>query len=419
MFNNKMKIIVLIIGIALTMLPFSNLLAAGYFYTINKTNYNESLESSISTETNAPVQPEFNFQSAAQVLIEPTTGKVIYANNENERLLPASVTKVMTLLLIMEQIDSGKLNYTDTLTCSAQASKLGGSQIWFKEGETLSIDEALKCITVASANDVTYAMAELIAGTEQNFVKMMNDKAKSLGMNNTNFMNSHGLDEENHYTSAYDIALMSRELIINHPNILNYTKIWMDSIRGGTFELTNTNKLIRFYDGMLGLKTGSTSSAGFNLSGLAKKNDSMFLAVVMKGPSSDIRNEEVKQLLNYAFSNYEVSQIYKRDVEIDKLSINKNVTEKFSVVLKNDITRLVSKGEKLDVIEEKVYNENIVAPIKANTVIGKMNIIDKKTNEVIGQSDIIVKDDVSKSNFKEYTQEFVNRYILRQEQEKI
>ncbi len=278
---------------------FSNVCANSFIYDLaNKNETNKKIdESSISTVAT----PEFSFQSAAQILMEPTTHKVLYANNENEKLLPASVTKIMTMLIIMEQIDSGKLNYTDKIKCSANASNMGGSQIWFKEGEELTVDEALKAICIVSANDVCLAMSEHIGGSETNFVKMMNDKAQELGMENTHFMNCHGIDEENHYTTAKDIAIMSAELINNHPDILKYTSIWMDSLRNGTFGLSSTNKLIRYYEGANGLKTGSTSQALFNLSGTATRNNTTFIAVVLRAPSSDIRLQEVRQLLDYRF----------------------------------------------------------------------------------------------------------------------
>src|SRR5574344_1848863 len=222
--------------------------------------------------------------------------------------------------------------------CSAKASKMGGSQIWFKEGEKLSVDECLKAICVVSANDVTVAMAEKIGGTEENFVKMMNDKAKELGMENTCFKNCHGIDEEGHYTTAKDIAIMSRELITKHPDIFKYTSIWQDTLRNGQFGLNSTNKLIRFYEGATGLKTGSTSQALFNLSGTATRNGTSFIAVVMKAPSSAIRLEEVKQLLDFGFSNYEVKNICEKNVIAGSINVNKNINKEFDVKIKDNIS---------------------------------------------------------------------------------
>lgn len=379
----------------------------GTSYLYNPKEKYKTDDSSISTiaQQNAPT---FSFESQAQYLIEPTTNTVLYANNENERLLPASVTKVMSLLLIMEQIDSGKLNYTDMIKCSQKASNMGGSQIWFKEGEELSVEDCLKAICIVSANDCVVAMAEHIAGSEENFVKMMNDKAKKLGMENTNFMNSHGIDEENHYTSAKDIAIMSRELIINHPDILKYTSIWMDTLRNGEFGLTNTNKLIRFYEGATGLKTGSTSQALFNLVATATRDNTTFLSVVMKAPSSNVRSEESTQLLNYAFSTYAVENIYDKNAVIEDKTINKCITDNAQIAIKDNVTALKNKGQKLEVEQNIIYNENIIAPLNKGEVVGKIEIYDKNTKEKICEKELISINEIKKSNFKDYMQKLLN-----------
>lgn len=379
----------------------------GTSYLYNPKDKYKTDDSSISTiaQQNAPT---FSFESQAQYLIEPTTNTVLYANNENERLLPASVTKVMSLLLIMEQIDSGKLNYTDMIKCSQKASNMGGSQIWFKEGEELSVEDCLKAICIVSANDCVVAMAEHIAGSEENFVKMMNDKAKNLGMENTNFMNSHGIDEENHYTSAKDIAIMSRELIINHPDILKYTSIWMDTLRNGEFGLTNTNKLIRFYEGATGLKTGSTSQALFNLVATATRDNTTFLSVVMKAPSSNVRSEESTQLLNYAFSTYAVENIYDKNAVIEDKAINKCITDNAQIAIKDNVTALKNKGQKLEVEQNIIYNENITAPLSEGEVVGKIEIYDKNTKEKICEKELISLNEMKKSDFKDYMQKLLN-----------
>ena len=309
-----MKRIFIGLFILVSVMCVNNVNANSYIYTEEKMEE----ESSISTIS---VAAEFTFQSVSQILIELTTGEIIYANNENQRILPASVTKVMTMLLTMEAIDTGKLKYDDIITCSANASKMGGSQIWFKEGETLTVDEALKAIAVVSANDVTLAMAEHLGGSESNFVSMMNQKAKDLGMTSTNFENCHGIDSDNHYTTAKDISIMSRELILKHPDILKYTSIWMDTLRNGTFTLSSTNKLIRFYEGANGLKTGYTTNAMYNLSGSATRNGITFIAVVCGAPTSEIRNDEVKQLLDYGFANFEIQSLTSSKIPIDNIKI--------------------------------------------------------------------------------------------------
>lgn len=388
----------------INIITIRGLYSANYIYNLKK----ESVESSISTVAT----PSFEFESQCQILMEPTTGEILYANNENEHMLPASVTKVMTILLIMEQIDSGALSYDDMVTCSKKASEMGGSQIWFKEGEQLTIDEALKAICVVSANDVTVAMAELIGGSEENFVAMMNEKAKELGMENTHFMNSHGIDEEGHYTSAKDIAIMARELINKHPNVLKYTSIWMDTLRNGEFGLSSTNKLIRYYDGATGLKTGYTSQALYNLVATATRGDTTFISVILKAPTSDIRTAETKTLLDYGFSNYEVKKICSSNTVLDEINVNKNISQRLETRIENDIYRLINKGQKIDTEQIITYDKNLTAEIESNQVIGKLEVYDKNTNEKIGESNIISNTELAKSTLKEYIFFVINKFFI-------
>ena len=256
------------------------------------------------------------------VLIEQNSGQVLYNQNMHEKLRPASVTKVMTILLIMEAIDSGKLSYTDKIPCSEKAAGMGGSQIWLDVREELTVDEMLKAICVVSANDCTVAMAEYLAGSEEAFVNQMNAKAKELGMNDTTFKNCHGIDEDGHVTSAYDIALMSRELLTKHPSITKYTTIYMDSLRDGKSSLVNTNKLVRNYKGATGLKTGSTSVALYNLSASATRNDLSLIAVIMKAPTSPIRFAEAQKLLDYGFNNFEYKKLANDNDFIKEISVD-------------------------------------------------------------------------------------------------
>ncbi|MDF2865673.1 MAG: Serine-type D-Ala-D-Ala carboxypeptidase [Clostridia bacterium] len=385
----------------------SNVFGFNYIYNLNKTITDES-----SISTVAPLAPTFSFQSKAQVLMEPTTGTVLYANNESERILPASVTKVMSLLLTMEAIDSGKLKYTDVITCSKTASGLGGSQIWFQPGEQLTVDEALKAICVVSANDVTVAMAEHLAGTEGNFVAQMNAKAKELGMVNTNFVNAHGIDADNHYTTAMDIAIMSRELITKHPDILKYTSIWMDTLRNGQFGLSSTNKLIRFYEGATGIKTGSTSKALFNLSASATRDGTTFIAVVCTAPSGDIRNEEVKQLLDYGFSNFKTKSIYARNTVLESISINKSLEKKFDVIIPEDVNVLYEKGKEIEFEKQIVYTQNLQAPILKNIPIGKITITGKIDGNIISEKNLVLNEDVFKSKLPDYYKFLLKKVLL-------
>ena len=249
-------------------------------------------------------------EAPSALLMEKETGTVLFAKDEHAKLEPASVTKVMTLLLVMEAIDAGTLHYDDIVTASAHACSMGGSQIWLEENEQMSVSDMLKAVCVVSANDCAVALAEAVAGSEEAFVDRMNQRAAELGMADTTFKNATGLPAEGHVTSAYDIALMSRELVLNHPDIRDYSTIWMDTLRDGAFQLSNTNKLIRFYDGATGLKTGSTDSALYCLSATAERDGMELIAVVMHAPTSDDRFESAKALLNFGFANYTLLTVY-------------------------------------------------------------------------------------------------------------
>ena len=368
--------------------------------SVNSSEETKEVVKSVEAKT-VSANADFNFKSKSQILMEMSTGKVIYENNADEKSYPASVTKIMTVLLIMEAIDSGKISYDDKVTCSENAASMGGSQIWFKVGEQLTIDEALKCICVVSANDVCVAMAEMIGGNEENFVKMMNDKAKELGMNGTNFANAHGIDDPNHYTTARDIAIMSRELMTKHPDVTKYTTIWMDSIRGGTFQLSNTNKLIRYYEGATGLKSGYTSTAMYNLSATATKNNMSLVAVVLTAPSSEVRNEEAKQLLNYGFANYEIQKLCDKEQIIDSIKVNKNLKGNIDVVLEDNINILNEKGKKIEYDKQVNIGKEFKAPLKKGDIVGNVVYKDKEGNE-IGTVNIVTKEEVSKSGIIEY-----------------
>jgi len=409
-----------ILTIVIIAIIFSNIIPVVYgttdgaelpTFAVVSSQLEDSVETVKSVAEPAVAEASFNFTSKSQILMETSTGRVIYENNADEKAYPASVTKIMTLLLIMESIDSGKISYEDKVVCSENASKMGGSQIWFQPGEELTIDEALKCICVVSANDVCVAMAEHIGGNEENFVSMMNEKAKQLGMTGTNFVNCHGIDDPNHYTTARDIAIMSRELMKNHPDITKYTTIWMDSIRGGTFGLSNTNKLIRYYEGATGLKTGYTSTAMYNLSATATKYDMSLIAVVLTAPSSDIRNEEAKQLLNYGFANYQVEKLCGKGEVIDKIKVNKYLKEDVNVVLEDDISLLKEKGSKEEYSKKISIDKNLKAPLKKCQKVGEVIYTDTQGNEV-GKNNVIVKENIKKSNAIEYIKQALKTYFM-------
>jgi len=360
----------------------------------NETSNNISTSNTVETNSQVEDNNSLNLESGAAILIEQSTGQVLYSHNAHEQLRPASVTKVMSILLIMEQIDSGNLSYTDTVSCSENARSMGGSQIWLDPRETLTVDEMLKAICVVSANDCVVAMAEHIAGSEEAFVQMMNDKARKLGMNDTTFKNCHGIDEDGHVTSAYDIALMSKELLTKHPNITKYTTIWMDSLRDGKSQLVNTNKLIKTYKGITGLKTGSTSLALYNLSASATRDDLSLIAVIMKAPSTKVRFAEAQKLLDYGFNKFSFKSFGNSGDVIQTVSVNKGVKDHVEAILENSAGTLIEKGKENQVTQTVEINDNIEAPIKKGDVIGK--VVFSLDDSELSSTNLVASCDVDK-----------------------
>lgn len=336
---------------------------------------------------------DLGLNAKSAILMEESTGNILYESNPDERLPIASVTKVMTMLLIMEAVDSGKISLDDMVTVSENAMSYGGSTMFLETGEQLTVNDMLKGIAVASANDGCVAMAEHLAGSESAFVDMMNEKAKKLGMENTHFMNTNGLDEDDHYSSARDVAIMSRELM-KHETIFNYTSIWMDTLRGGKFQLANTNKLIRFYDGANGLKTGSTSKALCCLSAAAKRNDMQLIAVVLGAPTSAERFASAKSLLDYGFANYAVNTQITAGDEVQKIAVEKGVDKEVGVVASDSCSTLVKKGQEDNITKEIKIDETITAPIEAGQKIGTMTI--SRDGEVIADLDLNASSTVEK-----------------------
>ena len=294
----------------------------------------------------------------------------------------------------MEALDRGDITLETQIPCSENASSMGGSQIWLDSTETLSVDEMLKAICVVSANDCTVAMAEYLSGSEELFVQKMNDKAKELGMNDTTFKNCHGIDEDGHLTSAYDISLMSRELLEKHPTVKNYTTIWMDSLREGQSELVNTNKLIRTYDGATGLKTGSTSLALYNLSASATRNDLSLISVVMRASTPKIRFSEAKLLLDYGFSTYNLKKIATKGDILQCIEVNKGTQSSVNLVFENDSGVLIKKSDSSKIKQELILNENIEAPINTGDVLGKMNYYINEN--CVASVNLVAESDVSR-----------------------
>lgn len=347
---------------------------------------------------------DLNLESGAAILIEQNSGKILYEHNSHEQLRPASVTKVMSILLIMEALDSNQISLTDKVPCSENAASMGGSQIWLDVREQLTIDEMLKAICVASANDCTVAMAEYLAGSEEAFVQKMNERAKELGMNDTCFKNCHGLDTDGHVTSAYDISLMSRELLKNHPSITNYTTIWMDTLRDGKSQLTNTNKLIRNYKGATGLKTGSTGIALYNLSASATRDNLSLIAVIMKAPSTKIRFEEAQKLLDFGFSNYSYISFAEKDSVLTSIAVTKGVENSVNAIYAEDSGNLLKKGQDKNIEQVVSLPEAVEAPIEAGQKLGEVKYI--LDGETIGITSLVADKQIKKITLSNMT-EFV------------
>lgn len=367
----KSKIIFVIISIIMLICCISYQcfsFSENYAWTVYSSVFPTS--STISDTTESVTDNFLNLDAGSAILIEQTTGQILYQHNIHERLHPASVTKIMSLLLIMEALDSGKITLDTQIPCSSNAANMGGSQIWLDTTETLSVNDMLKAIAVVSANDCVTAMAEYLGGTEENFVQMMNTRAKELGMNDTTFKNCHGLDEDEHLTSAYDIALMSRELLMNHPAITNYSTIWTDTLRDGKSALSNTNKLVRNYSGCTGLKTGSTSLALFNLSASATRDGLSLIAVIMKAPTSALRFSNASALLDYGFNNYSYKSFGNQGDIAKNINITKGVETNVNAVYETSPAFLVKKGEEASIIYEISLPDSIKAPVEKGQRLG-------------------------------------------------
>lgn len=349
-------------------------------------------------DTSAGALPEFTGESDADalILIEAETGTVLYEKNADSPLPPASVTKVMTMLLVMEAIDSGRISEGDTVTVSETAASMGGSQVFLEPGETMTVGELLKCVTVASANDASVALAEYVSGSEEAFVSLMNKRAAELGMTHTNFENTNGLDDTtvNHVISARDISIMSRELITKHERILEYSSIWMDSIRGGEFGLTNTNRLIRFYQGANGLKTGSTAKAGFCISASAKRAGMQLICVIMGASTRDSRNDTAKRLFDYGFANFSYESFTPATPsEIEVVGGNES-TLSLTYERYHTVTDKANAGK---IKEETVLPEKVSAPVKAGDVIGTVRYT--LDGETVAETPIKAASDVPRIDF--------------------
>lgn len=364
-----------------------------------------------STQLDEPVldNNSLNLEAGAAILIEQNSGQILYGYNIHERLHPASVTKVMSLLLIMEALDNGKISLDTQIPCSTNAASMGGSQIWLDPRETLSVNDMLKAIAVVSANDCVVALAEYLGGTEEGFVQMMNDKAKELGMNDTTFKNCHGLDEDDHLTSAYDIALMSRELLTKHPKITEYTTIWTDTLRDGKSALSNTNKLVRNYAGCTGLKTGSTSLALYNLSASATRDELSLIAVVMKAPTAAKRFSNATSLLDYGFNNFSYKTFAKQGDVVKTITVNKGVQNEVNAVYETAPALLIKKGEESNITYDISLNDSIPAPVSQGQILGTVTY--SSNGKVLLTTNLVAESAVEKSGFFNITKNIFSNWF--------
>ena len=338
---------------------------------------------------------EGDISAPAAVLMDADTGKILYEKNAHEQRACASITKVMTLTLVMEAVDSGKIHMDDVVTASAHAASMGGSDIWLEEGEQMTVDDMIKATAVASANDAAVALAEFICGTEDDFVAAMNEKAKALGMDDTTFMNCNGLDEEGHITSAYDVALMSRELI-KHEKIFDYTNIWLDNLRGGETQIVNTNKLLRSYDGITGLKTGTTGEAGACISATAERNGLSLIGVVLGADSGKERFRDAATLLDYGFANFESIELGLEE-ELAPITVEGGMEDEVSISCEGVTGLTVPKGEGEGITQTVDIPESLTAPVRKGDVVGRL--VFTLNGEELASFDVTANDDVEEKSF--------------------
>ena len=344
-----------------------------------------------SAPVNAAIGQTLDIKAKSVVLMEPNTGKVLYESNSDEKLPPASITKIMSLLLVMEAIDRGDITLETVVTASEHACSMGGSQIWLEPGETMTVNDLLKAAVIASANDACVALGETVAGSEEGFVALMNERANELGMTNTHFVNCTGLDAEGHLTTAYDVAVMSSALI-KHDLIKDYSTVWMDTLRDGKSELVNTNKLVRFYEGTTGLKTGTTSTAKYCLSATAERNGLELVAVVMAGDSSNDRFGGAKKLLDYGFANYNYSSIDAGLAENTELDVIKGTEKTVGIKPQSTLNVLLPKSSSGKIERKTVLSENVTAPVKKGDILGTVTVT--LDGEQLGEIPLVANKDV-------------------------
>lgn len=353
--------------------------------------------------SNAKAAEDYAPGAKSAILIDNATGKVLFEKNADEKLAPASMTKIGSMLLIMEAIDNGNLSLDDQVTISEEAANMGGSQVFLEAGEVYTVDALLKSVAVASGNDAVVALAEKIAGSQDEFVEMMNKRFKELGANNTNFVNAHGLDAEGHYSTARDMAIIAMELL-KHEKILEYTSIYEEYLEkndGTKTWLVNTNKLVRFYDGVDGLKTGYTTTAGYCLTATAKKDNFRLISVVMGEESTESRSSDTVKMLNYGFNTYKINTIKTKDEVLGKVRVEQGKEDFVEIVLLEDATELLKNTQELETYKFNLKVNKIKAPVKPGDIVGSAEIIDAEGN-IIDEVNVTVKKEIKKANLLDY-----------------
>ena len=356
---------------------------------------------------------EMEVDAKSAILIDQNTGTILYKKNENERLPMASMTKIMSLILIMEQINEGNISYDTKVEISSEASSMGGSQIFLQTGDVYKVGELLKSIAMASANDAVVALAEKTHGSKEEFINKMNEKAKKMGLKNTNFVNVHGLDEENHYSSAYDMAYMAKELL-KYDDILKFTSVYEEYLQksdGSKIWLVNTNKLVRFYPGVDGLKTGYTQKAGYCLTATAKKNNLRLISVVMGEETIEKRSQDTVKLLNYGFNSYKVNLIKSKDDVLGKVKVDGGKKEYVNVSLTDDAIELLKTNDKISKYKFNLKIDKVKAPVKKGDIVGKVEILNNQ-NKKINEYDITVNENVLKANYLDYVKRNLKSVFL-------
>ncbi len=401
--RNSVLAFSLIIAIATTMLPAVVLADTNEAAVEASAKYDDVTVTKLETKTNV-----LDLKAKSAVLMDAASGKVLSEKNSHERLAIASVTKVMTMLLVMEAIDSGRFTFNDKVSVSEYSAGMGGSQAYMEPGEEFTVTEMMNALAIHSSNDVAVALAEKVSGSEETFVTDMNNKAKELGMKDTKFMDCTGLNDDG-YSSAHDVALMSRELVMKHPKVLQFTGKWHDTFRNGTFDLYNTNKLVKFYSNCDGLKTGFTSKAGFNLSSTAQRNNLRIISVVLGEPDSNTRFAESRKLMDYGFANYEVINLDKRGNVVGNIPVKKGNKLSVSAVYGTDTSIMVSKGQKGKVEKEVALVPGLSAPVEINQKVGE--VIYKIDGKEVGRFDLIASERIEKVSYGKIFSKLIVRWF--------